>query len=80
MEKQIFDANPKLKEICKKSGLKLTTDKVPNPKQEKPAVVSTNENQIEEVKINMEIKEEPAEQGQSNAEEPAEPKNKAGQQ
>ena len=68
MEKQIFDANPKLKTICKKSGLKLTGEILPNPKQEKPANVSTNENQFEEVKINIEFKEEPAEQGQQSAE------------
>lgn len=44
--------------------------------KEQPADVNTNENQIEDLNINIEIVEEPAEQGQSNAEEAE----KAGQQ
>lgn len=62
MEDEIFKANPKLKTICQKSGLKLTGEILPNPKQEKPAVVSTNEKSIEEFPINMKIEEEPAKQ------------------
>ena len=76
MEDQIFKANPKLKTICQNAKLQLTGEILPNPKQEKPANISTNEKSTEEFPINMKIEEEPAEQGQSNAEQ----KNKTGQQ
>lgn len=48
--------------------------------KEQPADINTNENQIEDLNINIEIVEEPAEQGQPSAEEPAEEAKKAGQQ